>query len=160
MKADGKRIHWPEGEFYVPGLSSTGLTAPVPGAVDASRRLFLRRAAVLEPILLETLQGVADNEHALSAWAERWHLTDRWCLALARDTLRWWAADPKARGWEFESYGIAVGHFPFKIKPLKFAFYYDPTYRKRHEFKAHVLLKVKAALKAYCDDVQAPTAAN
>jgi hypothetical protein len=35
-------------------------------------------------------------------------LTDRWCRALARETVRWYAAQPDAQGWELPSVMEAV----------------------------------------------------
>jgi hypothetical protein len=95
------------GDFYVPGFSSDGRTSLVPGAPDTHRRLFLIRASRLQPELLETLRTVpTEDKDALSVWAERWHLMDQWCKFLAYDTLRWWAANPEIKGWNFESTGI------------------------------------------------------
>ncbi len=102
-------LGWPVGDFYVPGFSSDGRTALVPGAVDTHRRVFLIRAARLEPELLATLRNVADDERAVSAWAKRWHLSDRWCVLLARETLRWWASHPEARGWAFQECATVAG---------------------------------------------------
>jgi hypothetical protein len=45
-------LAWPVGDFYVPGFSSDGRTGWVPGAPDTHRRLFLIRAAELQPELL------------------------------------------------------------------------------------------------------------
>jgi len=36
---------------------------------------------------------------------KRWNLTDCWCLGLARDTAHWYAAEPEAKGWEFQGKG-------------------------------------------------------
>jgi len=85
------------------GFASDGRTGWVPGAPDTHRRHFLARASTLEPELLATLRNVAvKDKRALSAWAKRWHLTDRWCVLLARDTVRWWTSNPGAEGWEFD----------------------------------------------------------
>jgi hypothetical protein len=60
-------LAWPVGDFYVPGFSSDGRTGWVPGAPDTHRRLFLIRAAELQPELLATLRNVSvDDEKALS----------------------------------------------------------------------------------------------
>ena len=89
-------LAWPVGDFYVPGFSSDGRTGWVPGASDTHRRLFLIRAAELQPALLATLRNVSvDDEKALSSWAESWHLADPWCQLLAHETLRWWVAHPE-----------------------------------------------------------------
>ena len=97
-----------------------------------------------------------DDERALAAWAERWHLTDRWCTLLAHDTLRWWVAHPEVRGWEFERTGIFAGFFPFKLEPLKLGpFYHDPTWRRRRDFKKDVLQQVNQALDVYCNRIEA-----
>jgi hypothetical protein len=148
---------WGHGDFYVPVLASDGRSALVPGAQDVDRRFFLERAAILEPRLLETLRKVsAQDDGSLFVWAKRWHLTDRWCLALARDTARWYAEDPDARGWEFTGLGIFAGHFPFPIEPLQFEpFYHDPTWRTRGEFKEYVLAAVTRAIDSYCDQIEA-----
>lgn len=150
-------LAWPVGDFYVPGFAFDGRTGLVPGAPDTHRRLFLAQAAELQPKLLETLRELSvDDERALSAWAERWHLTDRWCKLLAHDTLRWWVAHPEARGWEFESTAIFAGFFPFKIEPLKLGpFYHDPTWRRRRDFKKEVLRQINQALDAYCNRIEA-----
>ena len=149
-------LEWSEGDFYVPGLAHDFRTGFVPGAPDTHRRCFLERASILEPQLLETLRAVSPNaEQALMAWAHRWHLTDHWCLVLARDTLRWWASQPGARGWEFQAKGIFIGMFPFAIHPLTLEpFYYDPTWRRRGDFKRHVLDKVARVIERYCDRVE------
>lgn len=150
-------LAWPVGDFYVPGFSSDGRTGWVPGAPDTHRRLFLIRAAELQPELLATLRNVSvDDEKALSSWAESWHLADPWCQLLAHETLRWWAAHPEERGWEFESRGIFSGFFPFKVEPLQLGpFYHDPTWRRRRDFRKDVLKQVCQALDAYCAQVEA-----
>jgi hypothetical protein len=108
-----------EGDFYVPGLAADGRTGFVPGAPDLHRRLFLCRAAKLDPGLLSSLRHVdADDLRSLVEWTERWHLTDYWCLASTRDTARWYAAEPEAEGWEFRGKGIFAGFFPFPIEPF------------------------------------------
>ena len=153
----------PVGDFYVPGFASDGRTGAVPGAPDTHRRLFLARASTLEPELLTTLRNVAvKDKHGLSAWAKRWHLTDQWCVLLARDTARWWASNPGAEGWEFENHSIFAGFFPFEIKPLRFRlFYHDPTRRPRRDFEKHVLEEVRQTLKDYCDLIErGPVAAG
>ena len=141
----------------MPVFASHGRSALVPGPPDVHRRLFLERAAIVEPDLLRTLRSVtADDADALWAWAERWHLTDDWCLVLARDTARRYAMNPDAQGWEFQGQGIFVGCFPFHIKPLQFEkFYHDPTWRSRRVFKADVLEQVRHALDDYCDQIEA-----
>jgi hypothetical protein len=159
--ASSQGLAWPTGDFYVPGFASDGRTGWVPGAADTHRRLFLVRASTLEPELLATLRSVAiNNKHALSAWAKRWHLTDRWCMLLARDTARWWTSNPGAEGWEFEHHGIFAGSFPFKIEPLRFRlFYHNPTWRRRRDFEKYVLEEVRQALKDYCDRVESSAVA-
>ena len=154
-------LAWPVGDFYVPGFASDGRTGLVPSAPDTHRRIFLARAAELQPELLVTLRKVSvHDERALSAWVERWHLTDRWCRLIAHDTLRWWIAHPEVRGWEFESTGIFAGFFPFKIEPLKLGpFYHDPTRRRRRDFKKDVLQRLKEALDAYCNRMEADAVA-
>ncbi len=155
-------LAWPVGDFYVPGFSSDGRTALVPGAADTHRRLFLVHAGQHEPELLSTLRKVAiDDEHALSAWAERWHLTDRWCVLLAHDTLRWWANNPGTEGWEFEGTGIFAGFFPFRIEPLELGpFYHDPTWRRRSDFIKYVVQQAAKAAKDYCDQIEASALAG
>jgi hypothetical protein len=144
------------GDFYVPGFASDGRTGSVPGPPDTHRRFFLSRASTLEPELLATLRNVAvKDKRGLSAWAKRWHLTDQWCVLLARDTAHWWASDPSAEGWEFEHKSIFAGFFPFKIEPLRFReFYHDPTWRGRKDFERYVLEQVRQALRDYCDRVE------
>jgi hypothetical protein len=146
----------PVGDFYVPRFASDGRTGSVPGAPDTHRRLFLARASTLEPELLATLRNVpVKDKRALSAWAKRWHLTDQWCVLLARDTARWWTSDPSAEGWEFENHSIFAGFFPFEIKPLRLRlFYHDPTWRPRRNFEKYVLEEVRQALKDYCDRIE------
>jgi hypothetical protein len=146
-----------EGDFYVPGFARDFRTGLVPGAPDTYRRRFLERAAIVEPQLLETLRVVsAGDEQALAAWTGRWHLTDHWCAVLARDTVRWWASQPGVSGWEFSAKGIFVGMFAFPIQPLALdQFYYDPTWRRRGDFKKFVFDKVAQALEVYCDRVEA-----
>ena len=102
----------------------------------------------------------ADDADGLSAWAETWHFTDRWCLLLAGDTVRWYTKQPGAQGWEFEGQGIFVGSFPFAIAPLRLEpLYHDPTWRSRRDFKAYVLAKVARATEDYCDWVEAESLA-
>jgi hypothetical protein len=151
-----RRLAWADGDFYMPGFASDGRSGLVPGRPDLQRRLFLKRAAMLEPRVLATLRKVrADDELGLSNWAERWQLTDPWCLALARDTIRWYARDPKAQGWRFEGKGLFVGNFPFKITPLRFGpFYYDPTSRRPAEFKQYVCERVNEGLDYYCKQIE------
>ena len=148
---------WGNGDFYVSEFASDWRSGLVPGAPDRHRRLFLERAAIVEPGLLTTLRGVrADDTNGLSAWARRWHLTDRWCLVLAGDTARWYAMNPDAQGWEFQGQGIFAGSFPFAIEPLQLGpFYHDPTWRGRGDFKAEVLEHVRHALDDYCDRIEA-----
>lgn len=150
---------WPSGEFYVPGFSSDERLALIPGAADTHRRLFLVRAAKLEPDLLTTLRAVDDSESAMQAWAARWHLADLWCVLLAADTKRWWADHEGADGWGFENSIACAGHFPCRIEPLRFGpFYYDPTRLRCEDFQKHVLAEVRGALKQYCDRVAADAA--
>lgn len=151
------QVPWGKGDFYVPGLASHGRSALVPGAPDVDRRRFLERAAIVEPDLLKTLRSViADDADALWAWAKRWHLTDRWCLVLARDTARWYSMYPDAQGWEFQGQGVFSGSFPCAIKPLRLGpFYHDPTWRSRRDFKVHVLREVARATDDYCDRIEA-----
>ena len=129
----------------------------MPGPSDSHRRLFLRRAALIEPDLLASLRQVdADDLHSLSEWAKRWNLTDCWCLGLARDTAHWYAAEPEAKGWEFQGKGMFAGFHPFAIEPLQLGpFYFDPTWRRREGFKQFVLDQVAEALKGYCDRIEA-----
>jgi GNAT superfamily N-acetyltransferase len=152
-----KRVVPTAGDFYVPELASDGRTGWVPGTPDTHRRLFLERAATLEPDLLASLRRVtADDARALSSWAKRWHLTDPWCLALARDTARWYAAQPDAQGWEFEGKAIFAGMFPFAIEPLELrSVYYDPTWQRRGIFKRHVLEQVARDVDNHCDRIEA-----
>jgi len=83
-------------------------------------------------------------------------LSDRWALALAADTARWYAGNPNAEGWEFQGQGIFAGPFPFPIEPLQFGpFYHDPTWRGRRDFKADVLERVVRAIDHCCDKVEA-----
>jgi hypothetical protein len=146
----------PVGDFYVPGFASDGRTGSVPGAPDTHRRFFLARASTLEPELLATLKNVpVKDKRGLSAWAKRWHLTDQWCVLLARDTARWWTSHPSAEGWEFEHQSIFAGSFPFTIEPLRFReFYHDPTWRRRKDFEKYVHEQVRQALKDYCDRIE------
>ena len=66
-----------------------------------------------------------------------------------------WAAHPEDRGWEFESTGIFVGSFPFKIEPLELGpFYHDSTWRRRRDFKEDVRQQFDEALDAYCNRVE------
>ena len=44
--------------------------------------------------LLTSLRKVGD-EKSLIAWAKSWHLTDHWCLVLARYTLSWYAVNDR-----------------------------------------------------------------
>lgn len=155
-KVSSPTLGWPVGDFYLPGLSSDGRTALVPCAADTHRRVFLVSAGKLEPELLATLRDVGKSGRSLLAWAERWHLRDRWCVVLAQDTLDWWANEPAAEGWEFERSVTIAGFFPFAIKPLQFGpFYYDPTWRRRREFQKQVLDQVRQALDEYCDRTEA-----
>ncbi len=153
VKAPG--LSWGHGDFYVPEFASHGRSGLVPGAPDVQRRRFLERAAIVEPELLTTLRSVmADDADRLSAWAKRWHLTDRWCVVLASDTARWYAKHPDAHGWEFQGQGIFVGSLPFAIKPLRLGrFLHDPTWRTRRDFKASVLREVARAIDDYCDRI-------
>ena len=154
VKAPG--LAWGNGDLYVPKFASHGRALLVPRAPDVDRRFFLERAAIVEPQLLTTLRSVTPDGAGLSAWAKRWHLTDRWCVLLAGDTALWYATHPGARGWEFQGQGIFVGSFPFKIKPLRPGpFYHDPTWRSRRDFKAYVLKEVARAIDDYCDWTEA-----
>ncbi len=140
----------------MPGFASHGRAGLVPGAPDVQRRRFLERAAIVEPQLLTTLRSVTPGDaDGLSAWAKRWHLTDRWCVLLAGDTVRLYATHPDAPGWEFQGQGIVAGSFPFEIKPLQLGpFYHDPTWRSRGDFSAYVLEQVRHAVDDYCDRVE------
>ena len=157
LERSGVGLAWSEGDFYVPGFARDFRTGLVPGAPDTHRRCFLERAAIVEPQLFETLRVVSpDDEQALASWGRGWNLTDHWCLVLARDTVRWWASHPDARGWEFSAKGIFVGMFPFSIQALKLGkFYYDPTWRRRGDFKKYVHGEVAQAVESYCDRVEA-----
>jgi hypothetical protein len=148
---------WGNGDFYMLARARDGRSAFVPGAADFHRQLFLTRAATIEPQLLESLRQVAvDDVFGLALWATRWNLTDRWCLALAHDTLRWYATQPEAGGWQFEGKGICAGFFPFPIKPLEIEpFYFDPTQRRRKAFKRYVLERVAREVDDYCDKIEA-----
>jgi hypothetical protein len=145
------RPWWGDGDFYVPGFWGDGSIARIPGAVDFHRRLFLTRAAMIEPALLETLRKLAiDDLFGLALWAARWNLCDRWCLLLARAEVRSHSHQPSARGWHFEGSGIACGHFPFSIKPLVIGpFYFDPTQRRWAPFKRSVHEQVETELEKY-----------
>jgi hypothetical protein len=149
-------LAWGNGDFFVPGFASHGRSGLVPGAPDLQRRRFLERAAIVEPQLLMTLRGVTpDDANGLLAWAKCWHLTDRWCLVLARDTARLYSTRPDAQGWEFRRQGIFVASFPFAIEPLQLEpFYHDPTWRSRRDFRRHVLEQVGHAVDGYCDRVE------
>ncbi len=160
-RASSPGLAWPEGDFYVPGFASDGRTGLVPGASDTHRRFFLARASTLEPELLATLRNISvKDRRALLPWAKRWHLTDGWCVLLARDTLRWWTNNPGAKGWEFEHHGIFAGFFPFKIEPLRVQlFYHNPTWRRRRDFEKYVLEQVRQALNDYCDRIESSAVA-
>ena len=155
--AKAPRLTWGNGNFYVPKFASHGRAGLVPGPPDVRRRLFLQRAAIVEPQLLTTLRSVrADDADKLLAWAKHWHLTDRWCLLLAGDTARWYGKHGDAKGWEFQGEGIFVGNFPFRVKRLRVGpFYHDPTWRSPGEFKADVLEQVREALNDYCARTEA-----
>lgn len=157
LLSSSSQAPWANGDFYVPEFASHGRSALVPGAPDVHRRRFLERAAIVEPYLLKTLRNVSANDaDALRAWATRWHLTDDWCLVLARDTARRYVIHPDAQGWEFQGQGIVSGSFPFDIEPLQLEpFYHDPTWRSRRDFKADVLERVRRALDDYCDRIEA-----
>ena len=97
-----------------------------------------------------------DDEKALSSWAESWHLADPWCQLLAHDTLRWWAAHPEARGWEFESRGIFSGFSHSRLSRYSL----DPSTTIQHGGAGatsgkDVLKQMCQALAAYCDQVEA-----
>jgi GNAT superfamily N-acetyltransferase len=128
-----------------------------PGVSVSWALRFGARSAGPPPAPFSGVRGVrADETDGLSTWARRWHLTDRWCLVLARDTARWYAINPDAQGWEFQGQGIFVGSFPFAIEPLQLGpFYHDPTWRGRGDFKADVLEHVRHALDDYCDRIEA-----
>lgn len=146
-----------DGDFYSPELSSDARSGWVPGLPDVYRRRFLERAGFLVPELLTALTTMSPNdEQALSNWADRWHLKDAWCLALARDTIRWHQTNPDARGWAFQDQYVFRGHFPFDIPPLGLEqFCWDPTWRRRQDFKEYVLRKVAKQVDAYCDRIKA-----
>ncbi len=145
------------GDFYVPGFASHNRTGFVPGAPDEDRRRFLVRAGELEPALLAQLRSMGpDNAEMLQTWGKRWHLSDPWCLVLARDTARWYSTNPDAKGWDFEQYGIVAGYFPFDFAPLRFEpFYFDPTWRRRGDFKKDVFDTVARGVDAYCNQIEA-----
>lgn len=149
------------GDFYVPGFASHHRMGFVPGAPDQHRRLFLMRAGVLVPALLAELRTMEpDNAEALQAWGKRWHLSDPWCLVLAKDTARWYSTNPDAKGWDFEQYGMVAGYFPFDFAPLRFEpFYFDPTWRRRGAFKKDVLATVAKRVDAYCNRIEADATA-
>jgi len=149
------------GDFYVPGFASHNRTGFVPGAPDEHRRQFLVRAGILEPALLAELRTIEpDNTEALRTWGIRWHLSDPWCLVLAKDTARWYSTNPDAKGWDFEQYGMVAGYFPFDFAPLRFEpFYFDPTWRRRGAFKKEVLDTVAKQVDAYCDRIEADASA-
>lgn len=149
-------LGWPEGDYYVPGFSSDGHTSLVPGAADTHRRLFLIRAARLEPEIQESLRKIPNDEAHLRAWAGFWHLNDRWCWRLARDALLSWRTDREVKGWPFEQTITTAAFYPFRIEPLTFEpFYYDPTWRRRGQFKRDTLQRVAESIEAYCDRVEA-----
>jgi hypothetical protein len=147
---------WGDGEFYAPGLARDGRTAFIPGASDFHRRFFLTRAAAIEPKLLSTLRKLAvDDAFGLALWATSWNLRDRWCVALARDTVHWYAQDADASGWEFEGIGTCAGWYPFFVKPLEIKpFRYDPTQCRRSAFKRWVLESVVRDVEKYCDQIE------
>ena len=108
-------LAWSEGDFYLPGFAAHGRTALVPSAPDTHRRFFLACAAKLQPELLATLRKVpVDDERALSAWAEHWHLTDRWCKLLAHAggllILRIGAGNLKARAYLWDPSHSRLSH--------------------------------------------------
>jgi hypothetical protein len=60
-----------------------------------ARWVFLHVVADINPEVLASLEDVtADDAVSLSAWAQRWHLSDDWCLAYARATVRAWRTWP------------------------------------------------------------------
>lgn len=81
------------GGFSVPG----GLEAQTVGRVR-----FLEAVCSVEPGVLRSLYRLAGSkvdgtftpkvvpEKTLTAWSARWHLTDSWCVTIARDTVHMW----------------------------------------------------------------------
>src|SRR4029077_12813050 len=66
-----------------------------PGAsVGAVRTRFLLQIRNDLPHVLEALRALDGSEPALRAWADDWHLQDRWTLDVARRTLEEWQRSP------------------------------------------------------------------
>ena len=67
------------------------------GPVQLARCVYLDVLAEIAPDVLRELRRLADDEDTtVRAWAERWRLTDAWCLAHARATRRLWRDYPGA----------------------------------------------------------------
>lgn len=93
-------------------------------------------------------------------WAERWKLSEDWCLRAALDSVAEWAIrTPRARSrpsWALSIHTLAVETTSWVIGPdFTFSHHgWDVLWVNREEHEEGVRLKFEAALKEYCDKVE------
>lgn len=157
-------IDWDPGEFWQnPNLPTNPDDCEMPGSrnfqLEYRRAVFLHFAEQIQSELLPSLADVGlDDEAALSAWAQRWHLTDPWCLALARHTR--WMMNPQSPTWEFVEHGKPRWGFysedvPHSEPDVRLdLFPWNPTAQSRSGFKKACLALAEKAIDVYCDNVE------
>lgn len=141
--------------WYRPGHSTSR---------DHRRLDFLHSAAQVKPELLQSLREIGpDDDAALSAWAQKWNLTDPWCLALARLSLEYWKSNPKSTTWDFVKDGDEVLLFlysrreplPHDAPDIKIdRIRWNPTWITRAQFEEEWLEIMRMTLEPYCDQVE------
>ena len=152
------------GEFYRPGKRPPGVE---PAGVRYYRMRFLERAAELYPELLEHLRMVSpDDEKALLEWGRASHLTDPWCLALARDRARRWQERPHEQGWTFPRVLVSISAVPLgpldsedelllrrTCNSLLDDFFSNPISTAPADYKAALIRRIGHAVDDYCDRI-------
>jgi hypothetical protein len=164
---DGRMVKIPASEIPEPAplvLQSESASR------EHARGLFLHAVSNIEPLVLEDLRHLRNrirNVHPISLewelvnvdarlaelrkglkqWGERWHLTDRWCLDWASQTIGWWQQSPLSASWFHNALvyqgNVDVPHFDFHYIALP----WNPFHETWEEYKKYVKSMANAVLE-------------
>jgi hypothetical protein len=137
---------------------------------EHARELFLHVVSNIEPLVLEDLRQLSNrirnfqpislewelvnvdtrlalSRKGLKQWGERWHLTDRWCLDWASQTIGSWQQNPLSTSW-FHSALVYQGN----VDVLHFNFNYtaqpwNPFHETWEDYKKYVKSMANAVLE-------------
>jgi hypothetical protein len=101
--------------------------------------------------LVEQIAELRPLRKSLKQWGARWHLTDRWCLESALQTISYWHTAPNSQGWFHQSFGTGksdTGNLSLDLGR------WDPAEQLRGDFEVQTRNWFEFALRQYCDSVE------